>query len=134
MSKLTLEMVNDLHRHATTMELFQAIQFHTAECVAEAVEEAVKDRYAIGERLQIKTINGWMDATVAIVNGDPSMWFEENSVVFRRPPITSQTTDDELRGAIGNSTNLRSAEIDKLSRPTLEAMAKDLGIETEVVE
>jgi len=123
-NKLTLEMVNDLHRHATTTELFQAIQSHTAECVAEAVAEAVaecvKDRYRIGEKRELLS-DFWEPVTFGFMTKHGFVDDVSNgSFFFRDVRPVRPLTDEELFEAVG--------------RERIEAMAKDLGVSTTVEE
>ncbi len=132
--KLTKEMVNDLHRHASTSELFEAIELHTAECVAEAVAEVKKTHYQLGEPLQLRCRDDWTNGTVAIVNGLPEEWKSENSQAFRRPPHTRTKTTEELRHDVSCKLLCAVALLKDVSRHTLESMARDLGVPIEVEE
>jgi hypothetical protein len=137
--------VDEYGKFSNQMErLWEAIQSHTAECVAEAVAEAVKDRYEIGEEVQICVVepsNGyiqsWKPAKVVATRTDIDESFTQSAeiggyAVVRRPPVPRPMTDDELREAIlmESGTNLSV----RISRPTLKAMAVDLGISLTVEE
>jgi hypothetical protein len=110
--------------------LWDQIQAHTAECVEESVllarEELLKDHFKIGEVIECLYQEGdWEKATMyPKVNG--STWYDVGCT-FRRPPKTRPMTDFEISRAIGFYA-------EQLSRPTLEAMANDLGISMEVSE
>ena len=127
--KLTREEC-DRHRQS-----WEAIELHTSECVAEAVAEAVKDRYRIGESVDVHFDGQWQ---MGIITGSvhrPSIGCYEVAslpVSVRRPPVLREMTDEELLSAIVSQRGLGFINRNPYSRPTLEAMAHDLGIETRV--
>ena len=107
-------------------DLWESIELHTAECVAEAVAEVKKTHFEIGGKVEISSRLGWEPAIIRAtgLNGDYSTHPED----VRRPPSTQKMTDVELYTAV---INVACKDL-KLSRPTLEAMAKDLGVSIEV--
>lgn len=131
MSKLTKESFEEKwnwsDRGPSMEAVWEAIQSHTAECVAEAVDEVKRDHFRIGESVQYQIDGGrWRDANI---------WFSSVGVSIekpnvRRPPKIRQMTDDELRLRLNEMVHVPMA----FSRPTLEAMAKDLGIYLTVEE
>ena len=131
-NKLTREEWVGWYRNNSWSEQWQAIAAHTAECVAEAVAEAIKNRYEVGEIVQAVVRDGssrWVDAVVTARelngirnNSDPDY--------VRRHPRTRPMSDVELYMKVIEVTGKDL----KLSRPTLEAMARDLGIALEVEE
>ena len=128
-NKLTIEgMDRWIAERMTNEQIFESIEKHTAECVAEAVAEVKKDHFRIGEMVEYRLGNLWGKASIVAVIGNPEDWSVELEREVRRPPRTRTMTDEELTAII-----LREAKWpQKYSRPTLEAMAKDLGIALEV--
>jgi len=101
-------------------------------------EEMLKDHFRIGEDIVYDSARDgsqregyvWInDKHESSLSGLAVAMFNHNA---RRPPKTRKMTDDELRGIFYRE--LMVSEVEKLSRPTLEAMAKDLGIIMEVTE
>lgn len=99
-------------------------------------EEMLKDHFRIGENVILRdSIGRDIPGQVVIRESKEVNAFihaYDNTCSVRRPPKTRKMTDDELRGIFYRE--LMVSEVEKLSRPTLEAMAKDLGIIMEVTE
>lgn len=135
-------MSNKLNRAEWSPRNLKLIDAHTAECVAEAVGEAVRGRYAIGEKVQCYDGIEWEDCeilSVVLNDRDSHYGFGCN---IRRPPVTRQMTDEEKLSAIASALvkYIPSNEVwhniasDLANGKTLEAMAKDLQINTTVEE
>lgn len=139
MSKLTREKwINEFGSIG-----WDTIEVHTAECVAEAVAEVKKTHFEIdrsgdplneaswsfiesAKKIGIR-LNGeqWNNCKQGIVYPVIKAYLDE-----LKPKVTTRPmTEDELTGAMLDHLK---KPYDKFSRPTLEAMARDLGIDTKV--
>jgi hypothetical protein len=128
--------------------VWEAVELHTAEHVAEAVAEALVPDW--------KNHKGCKGARIVYEYGDQGsvVWqgakleprstlrtygnggIEAGRYLVAPTPTTRKMTDKELLLALYEKAGMqcRCPEPVVFSRPTLEAMAADLGIKTEVLE
>jgi hypothetical protein len=134
--KLTKEGFNG---NETRLVYWSQIESHTAECVAEAVAEArtelLKTHFEIGETvILVDSIGRRIPGQFVIRDSENSfIWSIDETCSIIRPTKTRPMTDSELRDALDRG-GVGTYRISEYSRPTLEAMAKDLGISIEVEE
>jgi hypothetical protein len=100
----------------------------------QAIEEDRAGRYELGERVEVNegTINvpkwgpGIIGCNPEVRSGE---LYTDTPKWVRRPVAMRKMTDDELTGAM---LEYLKKPYDKFERSTLELMARDLGISTEV--
>jgi hypothetical protein len=125
-NKLTFESWKQLGYNASVSDQWNAVELHTAECVAEAVAEATRNRYEIGEAVEIFNGVCWLSSVISAVDPDDHELRGYDNCDIRRPPVTRQRTDEELEHEVFGE--MEQYPMARLSRSTLEAMAADLGI------
>jgi len=108
---------------------WKRVEAHTAECVAEAVAEA-DWRKQLFDKVPWDKVRS---TRVVVMAYDMAGLQVCQFGTIDRPKVTRPMTDKELVVALNGNAGAFIA-FDTLSRPTLEAMAKDLGISTEVAE
>lgn len=151
MSKLTKESFREkwewTDKTPFWYTVWEAIQSHTAECVAEAVAaasaELLKTHFEIdrsGDPLNEASWKFIESAKKIGIRLNGNQWNNcKQGIVYPvikayldnlKPKVTTRPmTDDELREDISNNTDVSWNGVCKLSRPTLEAIAKLKEIE-----
>ena len=134
--KLTFVKWKRERKLADILYEWDLIEAHAADCVAEAVAEVKKTHFAIGDRVAlVDTLGRETIGQIVIRDSDRSFVYGISSecIVVRRPQQNRSMTDDELDAAL-SKTSVGEGVLVELTRPTLEAMAKDLGISTVVID
>jgi len=100
-----------------------------AEVRKEVTEEILKDHFKIGEKVEVEWPGGKWELTEIIPKSLCNYTSRHPNV--RRPPKPRPMTDDEIVKAL---IDAGVTYLGMFSRLTHDAMARDLGIPTEVTE